>query len=567
MGVFDILSFGADSALGARPNYSQYYQDDQTNMKLLNEQTTRIEQETRDAAERMKRVQLTTGKGVNSKLQSYYDGLTEEMKQVIAKNPNYRTDPFQMQQVNAVMDRFSNNDIIGNDLQSKAAYQQFKDAATKGILTAREIADGEQRWKRYQDGLDDVFGYSKARQVDYDKEAISASAALRQLNLKKGHMLNVKHSDHRRAMQAVFANPDNMDQLVADFKNTLPASEQAKWLGLPVKEHMTDEDEAELSKQVQQRIADLSSNKALADPLIDWASDRFYPFTNQQYDQWDMINQRNAWHAGRTSSKTPKLPPNGYFKEEIGNKLGSIDPWMKAHPDTKSATFDIKMNATSALFKTNNAGVLTSNRMFIRTTDGHLIRMHPTMIGYLQGYKKGLENTLTNGMISAVKMKDRNGEVYYQKRVAASTQGFIPDTEFRNFITSLGYYFGKNKNQQWVVKGPGIKDYKPYGTNPDEAIRKFMIEYFGAQYIPKQAGGVSGMIYQPAGMVIPYSVETDSDINNSSIEKAYDQEVFMKKKKYQLDADAAAMNAGYYNGDSSPYSGSDVSFSQAPVAQ
>lgn len=137
MGFFDILSYGADSALGAKPNFQQYYQDDQNNMRMLNEQVSRIEQETRDAADRMKRVQLTTGKGVNAKLQSYYDGLTSEMKQVIAKNPNYRTDPIQMQAVNAVMERFSNNEIIANDLQSKASYQQFRNAATNGLLTAR----------------------------------------------------------------------------------------------------------------------------------------------------------------------------------------------------------------------------------------------------------------------------------------------------------------------------------------------------------------------------------------------------------------------------------------------
>ncbi len=537
MGFFDILSFGADSALGAKPNYQQYYQDDQTNMRMLNEQVSRIEQETRDAADRMKRVQLTTGKGVNAKLQSYYDGLTSEMKQVIAKNPNYRTDPIQMQAVNAVMERFSNNEIIANDLQSKASYQQFRNAATNGLLTAREIADGEQSWKRYQDGADDVFRYGKAKLVDYSKEAINAMASIGQLNYKKNGMRNADRKDAKRGMQTLFANAEYADQALVDFKQE-SLEEQAKWLDIPHKEHMTEEEEQELRSEVDRRIASLSKNGMLADPIVDWATDRFYPYTRQQYDQRDLINLRGSY--GGSSRRSSKIKPSGYFKTDFEAGMRSIQDYFAKDSEAKGVAFNVKLNAVRALVPENDKGMLMSDRMFIRSSDGKFIRLRPSSLGYMKSYGTGNENKDShyNASLIGSRRKGKNGEedkIYY--RVAVNTNGLVTDENFKNFIQSLGINVISLKGET-VIRYNG-KQLAKYAGDETEATKRFLIEYIGGKYIPKQSGGISGSIYQPSGILLPYKAESSPYfMNDKSIERIYDEEVYMKKSKAELEADA-----------------------------
>ena len=532
MGFFDILSFGADSALGAKPNFQQYYQDDQTNMRMLNEQVSRIEQETRDAADRMKRVQLTTGKGVNAKLQSYYDGLTSEMKQVIAKNPNYRTDPIQMQAVNAVMERFSNNEIIANDLQSKASYQQFRDAATKGVLTAREIADGEQSWKRYQDGADDVFRYSKAKLVDYSKDAIAAMAGIGQLNYKKNGMLNADRKDAKRGMQGLFANAEYADQALVDFKQE-SLEEQAKWLDIPVKEHMTEEEEQELRSEVDRRIASLSKNGMLADPIVDWATDRFYPYTRQQYDQRDLINLRGSY--GGRSRKSSKIKPSGYFKTDFEAGMRSIQDYFAKNSEAKGVAFNVKLNAVRALVPENDKGMLVSDRMFIRSSDGKFIRLRPSSLGYMKSYGTGNENKDSHYNASLIGSRSKDKQINY--RVAVNTNGLVTDENFKNFIQSLGINMLPLKGET-VIRYNG-KQLAKYAGDETEAAKRFLIEYMGGHYIPKQSGGISGSIYQPSGILLPYKAESSPYfMNDRSIERIYDEEVYMKKSKAELEADA-----------------------------
>ena len=532
MGFFDILSFGADSALGAKPNFQQYYQDDQTNMRMLNEQVSRIEQETRDAADRMKRVQLTTGKGVNAKLQSYYDGLTSEMKQVIAKNPNYRTDPIQMQAVNAVMERFSNNEIIANDLQSKASYQQFRDAATKGLLTAREIADGEQSWKRYQDGADDVFRYGKAKLVDYSKEAITAMASIGQLNYKKNGMMNADKKDAKRGMQGLLSNAEYADQALVDFKQE-SLEEQAKWLDIPVKEHMTEEEQDELRSEVDKRIASLSKNGMLADPIVDWATDRFYPYTRQQYDQRDLINLRGSY--GGRSRKSSKIKPNGYFKTDFEAGKRSIDDYFAKDPEAKGVAFNVKLNAVRALVPENDKGMLVSDRMFIRSSDGKFIRLRQSSLGYMKSYGTGNENKDSHYNASLIGSRSKDKQINY--RVAVSTNGLVTDENFKNFIQSLGINMLPLKGET-VIRYNG-KQLAKYAGDETEAAKRFLIEYMGGHYIPKQSGGISGSIYQPSGILLPYKAESNPYfMNDRSIERIYDEEVYMKKSKAELEADA-----------------------------
>lgn len=536
MGLFDILALGGDKALGVSVPFDQYRADDMNNMKLLNEETSRIEEATRSAAARMERVQLQTGAGVNRKLQQYYDGLTEELKQVISKNPNYKTDAFQMQQVNSVMGKFSNNEIIANDEISKGSYAQFRDAAVKGVLTAREIREAEDRWKQYQDGLIPTFDYTKAKLVDYHDDAIKTMGQIARLSLSKKGLMQVSRSDARNGMEGLMmGNSDYADKAINDFRTSLDVQEQAKWLGIPVKKHLTAEDEQELKGTVSKRIAMLSKNKSLANPIVDWLTDTYYPYTHQQFDQRYLANLHASHRASR--SKTEKIKPDGYFKRDLYPALQNVISHLDSHPNARSVSFNVKMNGARALVPEDARGLLVSDRMFIHTTDGRLVRIQRQSTGYLQPYQNKSGVTHYDGAVIGGRYK---GKVF--ARAAVKTYGSVVDEDYENFVTSLGFHV-VSANGATSIYSDG-KRVRHYPMSKEKGIAKFMVEMLGAHYEPKQTGGQGGMVYTPSKMIVPYDAESAPFDGDPAMERMYDEEVYMRKKKYQLEADAQWQPSG-----------------------
>lgn len=522
MGLFDVFSYGSKNAIGIKKDYDQIYRTDVENEKMINNEVTRIENDTRDAAERMKRVQLTTGKGVNQKLQTYYDGLTSQLKDVISKNPNYKTDPFQMQQVNGVLNQYADNEIIANDQQSKASYGMYKEMVANGMLSAREIAAHDQKWKQYQDGVIDRFDYSKEHRVDYTKAAIDASQAITQLDRKNGVMRNVSYGTHEKAMQGVFSNPELMDQLLTDFKNDTPLDEQAKWLGIAHKDSRTPEEEEQLKLDVQERIGELSKNNALAYPVLKYASDKFYPYTRQEYDQLSLINQRGMW-GGRRKGKSDG-EPYSYFDNDIVDAYDESESFIKANPSGKAA-FDLKLNAINALFETGPNGLPVSNRMFMKGRGGVMVPL--TSNGYISKLE-GKERKMWDG-----KMIVSNGT----RRLGATASGIVLKKNYRNFLTSLGFHITPAGDSKVTISRNGV----PAVTLPaQDAEQEYIIHHLGGVYDERRSTGMGKLVNSDPGVIVSYDVETDSGVFNTDTREYYDQEARSHKKKYELEADASA---------------------------
>ena len=546
MGLFDVLSYGSNDALGTKVNYRQYYQDDVNNQVMMDKELTRIETEVRDTADRMKRVQLTTGKGVNAKLQSFYDGLTQELKTTISKNPNYKTDPIQMQAVNAVMDRFASNDIIANDAQSKATYQAFKEQTLSGKLTAREIAEGENRWKRYQDGVDDIFSYTNAKKVDYSNDLISAAAQLRHMNTKAGnHMLGVSISDTKDMIrQKVGGNAEYLDQALTNFKN-LPLEERAHWMGMTYGRNLSDEQEAKLGEELNRRFDSMTTNGQLSEPLINWLADEYHPYTNQQWNQWDMMNQREAYMNARAYAKhgTQKLPPTGYFKGDFQRALQSSDDFARNQQGIHVQ--DLRLNGGMSLFPMSREGKILSSRMVFNFKGGKMVMANPNAISYLQPYQDK-QTRMRNAQLITV----RNGDSM-SRRLSVGTAGLLNMSDFRNFLAAAGFTVKGGKVYQYA-KGKNYAIHTYPGVNDDEAMRRFLVEEMGATSMPVQMTGLNGNINPKDYVVMPYHAEVNAN-NLGSWSTAYDQEVYEHKNKSQMEADAAA----YSNAEESYYGNSN----------
>lgn len=531
MGLFDVLKFGDKNAIGVTPGYDAIIKSEQEHEKLINNEVSRIHEETKMAADRMQRVQLTTGEGVNRKLQSYYDQLTGELKEVISKNPNYKTDPFQAQQVNSVIGKFSNNSIIANDQQSKASYERFKDMASKGFLSTREIADAEVKWKQYQDGGLDTFDFSKAKRVDYASVAMQAAQSITQLNRKNGYFRNVSHDDFSKVMKSVFTNPEMMDQLVADFRSEVPLEEKATFLGIPHKPNMTSEEREALEKDVNEHMDELASSNKLANPILKYAEDKFYPYTRQEYDQVSLINMRGAWSH----------PPKGkdddsnfsYFENDFATAVRSADNFMANNPNGQTA-FNTKLSAIESLFSKSRNELPVSNRMFIHTNNGTMIPISESTLGYAANTNKAKGNFMYNGKVIVSKGT---------KRIAATAEAFVPKENMRNFISSMGFTISKTDDGSFVFQRKGFKQVVNASDN-DSAMQKFIIEKIGGSYYRKETAGVGGIINSAEGVIVAYEPETDSGIFNVDTMRKYDQEARMARKKYQIEYDEKTSKTG-----------------------
>lgn len=524
MGFFDALSFGASDALGVKPNYAEYAQQDAQQYQMLDRELTRSYNETKDAASRMERVQLTTGAGVNAKLQRFYDGLTQELKATISKNNNYKNDPFQMQQVNAVVNKYANNEIISNDKLSQQSYNDFKKLAMSGGLSAADIAHGEKEWERYRNGETDVFSYSNPKKVDYNDEAIKVSSAIKRLTKKKGFYNNVNPADHKKAMEGLMTNPDYADKAMTDFKN-LPLEDQAHWLNIPYKEDGNDEAIKEL---ISKKLDMLGSSGHMATPVVNWLSDRYYPYTNRELDTIEKMSYMEEMRAKRAAAKSV-APPVDYWSRDIAPALNDAIISAKENPGT-FGSWNVKLKNASSLFPNNINGVPSGNYMRLGVTDasGQRISLPIKTVGWFDPGQTKAKNAY-DGMV----VKKNNGEI----RIGAKIPGFVSKGNYENFISSIGVNVSLKDGNIYTFSSNGRSIASINAASKSDAVLKFMVSNLGGSHMVQQTSGIGSLISQPEGVYIDYECYTGANPDANMLQHNYNTEAIRSQKAYQIKYD------------------------------